>query len=67
MKTFPLGAVNEGLAPHDMVIRAVKTRSQARSIACTDAYGNVERFGLFELIRVPHHGGRPDDSRSVAG
>ena len=67
LETFPLAVVNEGLASQEMVIRATKTRNPAGAIGCLDRYGNVEQFDLFELIRVPHHGGRPDTSRSVAG
>jgi hypothetical protein len=66
-KRFPLALVNEVLASEGLVLRATKTRSAARAIACMDAYGHEESFGLFKLIRVPHHGGRPDTSRSVAG
>jgi hypothetical protein len=50
-----------------MVIRATRTKNAGQAIACVDAFGNVERFGLFTLVRLPHHGGQPDTSRSVAG
>jgi hypothetical protein len=49
---FPLAEINRLLAPEGWVIRATKTRTPARAILCTDAYGGVERYGLFELRRV---------------
>lgn len=49
---FPLAEINRLLALEGWVIRATKTRTPARAILCTDAYGGVERYGLFELRRV---------------
>jgi hypothetical protein len=57
-QTFPLAQINRLLAPEGLVIRATKTRTPARAILCTDAYGGVERYGLFELRRIAE-----DDSR----
>lgn len=51
-QTFPLAQVNEVLRHEGFVIQAKKTRSPKQLIACTDAYGGEERFGLFELRRT---------------
>jgi hypothetical protein len=67
LQRFPLALVNEVLASEGQVLRATKTRSAARAIACVDAYGHEESFGLFELLRAPHHGERPDTYGNVAG
>jgi hypothetical protein len=50
--TLPLAHLNAVLAPLGYVIRGTKTRSAARFVLCTDALGQVERYGLFALQRV---------------
>jgi excisionase family DNA binding protein len=46
---LPLLALNAILAPQGLVIHAAKVRDRRRSVACTDHFGRVEGFGLFEL------------------
>jgi hypothetical protein len=50
--TLPLAQLNAVLAPLGYVIHGTQTRAAARFVVCTDAYGEVERFGLFELRQV---------------
>jgi hypothetical protein len=50
--TLPLAHLNAVLAPLGSVIQGTKTRSAARFVLCTDARGEVEPYGLFELRRV---------------
>jgi hypothetical protein len=50
--TLPLAQLNAVLAPLGYVIVGRKTRSAERFVRCTDAYGQMERYGLFELRRV---------------
>jgi hypothetical protein len=47
--TLPLAQLNAVLAPLGSVLVGRKTRSPARFVLCTDAHGQVERYGLFEL------------------
>ena len=54
--TLPLAQVNTVLAPLGYVPVGTKTRSAARFVVCSDAYGQVERYGLFELRRVEEEG-----------
>lgn len=49
IETLPLARLNARLAPLGYVIDAKKVRDAERFVACTDAYGQVEPFGLFEL------------------
>jgi hypothetical protein len=50
--TLPLAQLNAVLAPLGYVIVGSKTRAAARFVVCRDAYGQVERYGLFELRRL---------------
>jgi hypothetical protein len=50
--TLPLAQLNAVLAPMGYVIHGTKTRSPDRFVLCTDAQGQVERYGLFELRRL---------------
>jgi hypothetical protein len=50
--TLPLAQLNAVLAPLGYVIVGTKTRSAERFVVCTDAHGEVERYGLFELRRI---------------
>jgi hypothetical protein len=50
--TLPLAQLNAVLAPMGYVIQASKTRAAERFVLCTDAHGQVERYGLFELRRL---------------
>lgn len=50
--TLPLAQLNAVLAPSGYVIRGTKTRSPDRFVFCSDAMGQVERYGLFELVPV---------------
>jgi hypothetical protein len=50
--TLPLAQLNAVLAPLGYVLVGTKTRSAARFVLCTDARGEVEAFGLFELRRL---------------
>jgi hypothetical protein len=50
--TLPLAQLNAVLAPLGYVLRGTKTRSPERFVLCTDAHGEIERYGLFELRRV---------------
>ena len=50
--TLPLAQLNAVLAPLGYVIVGRKTRSPERFVLCTDTYGEVERYGLFELQRT---------------
>jgi hypothetical protein len=52
ISTLPLAQLNAVLAPLGYVLVGTKTRSAARFVLCTDARGEVERYGLFELRRV---------------
>jgi hypothetical protein len=47
---LPLAQLNAVLAPLGYVLVGTKTRSAARFVRCTDAYGAVERYGLFQLL-----------------
>jgi hypothetical protein len=49
---LPLAQLNAVLAPLGYVIHGTKTRAAARFVVCTDAYGEVERYGLFELRQL---------------
>jgi hypothetical protein len=50
--TLPLAQLNAVLAPLGYVLVGTKTRAGARFVVCSDAHGQIERFGLFELRRV---------------
>jgi hypothetical protein len=50
--TLPLAQLNAVLEPLGYVIQGTKTRSAERFVVCTDAHGEVERYGLFALRRV---------------
>jgi hypothetical protein len=50
--TLPLAQLNAVLAPLGYVLVGSKTRSPERFVLCTDAYDQVERYGLFELQRL---------------
>jgi len=50
--TLPLAQLNMALAPMGYVLVGTKTRSSDRFVLCTDAHGQVERYGLFELRRL---------------
>jgi hypothetical protein len=54
--TLPLVQLNAVLAPLGYVLVGMKTRSAERFVRCTDARGQVERYGLFELRRVEEVG-----------
>jgi hypothetical protein len=49
------------LAPLGYVIRGTKTRAAERFVLCSDAHGEIERFGLFALRRVEEETHTPDD------
>jgi hypothetical protein len=49
--TLPLAQLNAVLAPLGSVLVGTKTRSAERFVLCTDAHGEIERYGLFELQR----------------
>jgi hypothetical protein len=51
-QTFPLAQINHLLVPEGLVIHAAKTRKAEQLIACSDAHGQVEPYGLFELRRL---------------
>jgi hypothetical protein len=50
--TLPLAHLNAVLAPLGYMLVGTKTRSPDRFVLCTDTYGQVERYGLFELQRT---------------
>jgi hypothetical protein len=50
--TLPLAHLNAVLAPLGYVIRGTKTRAADRFVPCTDAHGQVERYGLFGLQQI---------------
>jgi len=50
--TLPLAQLNGVLAPLGYVLVGTKTRSAERFVLCSDAYGQVEKLGLFVLRRV---------------
>jgi hypothetical protein len=52
IRTLPLAQLNAVLEPLGYVIVGSKTRSAERFVVCTDAHGEVERYGLFVLARV---------------
>jgi hypothetical protein len=52
IRTLPLAQLNAVLAPLGYVLVGSKTRSPARFVLCSDAHGEVERYGLFELRRT---------------
>jgi hypothetical protein len=54
--TRPLAQLNAVLAPLGYVIRGTKTRSAARFVVCTDAHGEIERYGLFWLQHTEEGG-----------
>jgi hypothetical protein len=44
--------LNQVLGPLGYVLVGTKTRPAERFVVCTDAQGQVERYGLFELQRM---------------
>jgi hypothetical protein len=50
--TLPLAHLNQVLEPLGYVLVGTKTRAAERFVLCSDAYGQVERYGLFALQRV---------------
>lgn len=50
--TLPLAHLNAVLAPLGYMLVGGKTRAADRFVLCTDAHGQVEPYGLFELRRV---------------
>jgi hypothetical protein len=44
--------LNQVLGLLDYVLGGTKTWSAGRYVVCTDAHGQVERYGLFELQRI---------------
>jgi len=50
--TLPLYGLNTLLERQGYYIHPVKVRDARRFVACTDKYGRVERYGLFELRRT---------------
>jgi hypothetical protein len=50
--TLPLAQLTAVLAPLGYVLVGTKTRTPERFVLCTDTYGQVERYGLFELKRL---------------
>jgi hypothetical protein len=50
--TLPLAHLNAVLAPLGYMLVGSKTRAADRFVLCTDARGQVEPYGLFELRRV---------------
>ena len=50
--TLPLALLNAVLAPLGYMLVGSKTRAADRFVLCTDARGQVEPYGLFELRRV---------------
>jgi hypothetical protein len=54
--TLPLAQLNAVLAPLGYVLVGTKTRSADRFVLCSDAYGQVERYGLFALHKVEEDG-----------
>jgi hypothetical protein len=46
---LPLGRLNGILARHRLMIHASKGPDAKRSVACSDQYGRVEPYELFEL------------------
>jgi hypothetical protein len=50
--TLPLAQLNAVLAPLGYILVGCKTRAAERFVRCTDARGEIERFGLFELKRL---------------
>jgi hypothetical protein len=55
--TLPLAQLNAVLAPLGYVIRGTKTRAADRFVLCSDARGEIERYGLFELRRLEEEEG----------
>jgi hypothetical protein len=62
IETWPLARLNARLAPLGYVIDAKKVRDARRFVACTDAYGQVQPFGLFELRPVAERSERLERS-----
>ncbi len=54
---LPLAQLNAVLAPLGYVLVGTNTRSSERFVLCSDAHGQVERYGLFELQRVEEEAG----------
>jgi hypothetical protein len=50
--TLPLAQLNAVLAPLGYVLVGTKTRTPDRFVLCSDAHGEVERYGLFALRRI---------------
>ena len=46
---WPLGRLNGILARHGLMIHAGKGHDAKRSVACSDRYGRVEPYEVFEL------------------
>jgi hypothetical protein len=57
--TLPLAHLNAVLAPLGYGRVGTKTRSPVHFVLCTDAHGEVERFGLFALQRLEAEGETP--------
>lgn len=50
---LPLYRLNTILERQGYSIHPAKVRDPKRFVACTDKYGRAEKFGLFELRRIP--------------
>jgi hypothetical protein len=49
---LPLGRLNVILARHGLMIHASNGRDAKRSVACSDRYGQVKPYEVFELRRM---------------
>ncbi|MBI3328411.1 MAG: hypothetical protein HYZ81_17130 [Nitrospinae bacterium] len=64
---LPLYGLNTHLERHGLVIHAAKVRDAKRFVACTDKYGRIEQFGLFELREIHQEGSGRTNGRRRKG
>ena len=56
---MPLYGLNRLLEGQGYMIHAAKVRDAKHFVACSDKYGRVEQFGLFELRQIPQEASGP--------
>ena len=53
IRKLPLARLNTTLVRHGLMVHATKSRAPSRCVACTGKDGRVERYGGFDLRRIP--------------
>jgi hypothetical protein len=52
LTALPLDALKALLAPEGSTMHAAKVRDARRSVTCTDVYGRIEHYGVFEVRAI---------------